>query len=242
MIAELTRHELPAELWGNKAARLSQAARLGFAVPPALCFQAGGLAGQATSAALSSWLACYRPKSVIVRTSSVREDIATSANAGRTVSVADCPPDVGAILSTVQQDILSTLPGWMGADNPGLCVMVQEQLDAAFAGVAFLIGSRLTVELSIGSTSTVTSGALPDLRLELPGTSVARAEGTAIGHVPVMAIGEALHRVCSGLREALDFEVDVEWAWSSGAISVLQVRPVTALLNIAGPGVLSWTS
>jgi len=53
MIADLLERRLCGKRWGHKAARLSEAAYLGMAVPPGLCVQAGALAHAASITAVA---------------------------------------------------------------------------------------------------------------------------------------------------------------------------------------------
>jgi hypothetical protein len=234
MIAELTGQVLSPELWGNKAARLSQAARLGFTVPAAICFQAGALTSQQVGAALSSWLLCHHPSNLIIRTSSILEDTKSNANAGRTISIADCLPDAGAVMGTIQSVLLPCIDEWTTGNGTGFSVIVQEQVNPPLGGVAFLADRRMTVEMAVGSTSTVTSGGVPDLRVEVRDGAVAVAEGAHIGQIPIAQVSGALYRMCRAIQDSFGFDVDLEWAWLCGGVVILQVRPMTLQLEPRG--------
>lgn len=146
-MADLLSQRLVPDLWGHKAARLSQVADLGLPVPPGLCLSTAGLA-HGTSEAIASlrtWLELYRPRRVVVRTSSTLEDGLERAHAGRSVSLLNCPPDSSALARVIDQDLLSRED--LEA-VPGGCVLVQEQVEASLYGVAFLSQDRLLVEAS----------------------------------------------------------------------------------------------
>lgn len=233
MLIELAAVELSAREWGHKAARLSTAARAGFAVPPALCVQAAAVAGM--TSAVRAWLGCCRPEQVVVRTSSAREDLTRQAFAGRSVTRLGVPADPEAIRSVVLDDVLAAagaLSPIGAASGLGGSVIVQQQVRAEWAGVAFSTAGGLTAEFSRVDTAAVTSGSVPQGWLERRGPT-ATAGGVL---APVMGLAESLARTCGQLRSLFRFDVDVEWAWIAGAVIVLQVRPITADLGSRGPG------
>ncbi|MFD6952948.1 hypothetical protein A6A08_24840 [Nocardiopsis sp. TSRI0078] len=104
-------------------------------MPPVLCLRAEDLS-RATAEAVNAtrtWLHLYRPRRVVLRTSA-HEDLAQSAQAGRTVFLLNCPPDASALSRTIDQDLLTAEK--IGDDN-GSCAMVQEQVESPLYGVAF---------------------------------------------------------------------------------------------------------
>jgi phosphoenolpyruvate synthase/pyruvate phosphate dikinase len=228
VLSELAAGELSAREWGQKAARLSTAARAGLAVPPALCVQAAAVTGM--TSAVAAWLGCHRPEQVVVRTSSAGEDTTEHAFAGRTLTRLGVPADPEAIHSVVLEDVLAAVdaPSPTGAvSGRGVSVIVQQQVRAELAGVAFSTAGGLTAEFSRVDTAAVTSGAAPQGWLE-------RRDRTATAGgvlAPVMGLAESLTRTCTQLRSLFGFDVDVEWAWIAGAVIVLQVRPITADLG-----------
>ncbi|WP_028647977.1 pyruvate, phosphate dikinase [Nocardiopsis sp. CNT312] len=223
MAADLLTQELEPGLWCPKAARLSETAHLGLPVPPALCLRTEDLTHGTAEAvtATATWLRLYRPHRVVLRTSA-REDLPDTAQAGRTLSVLNCPPDAQALVRVIDQDF-TTAHNIDGA--AGACILVQEQIDALLYGVAFTHNRCVLVEATRRPDG-VTAGEAPQLR--------ARAEGPRIavdttGHpVPALALTRGLRRVCLLLADHFGFDVDVEWAWTGAAVIVLQVRPITA--------------
>ncbi|WP_433700189.1 pyruvate phosphate dikinase [Nocardiopsis sp. CA-288880] len=198
---------------------------LGISVPPALCLRAEDLSRATAEAvnATNTWLRLYRPRRVVLRTSA-HEDLEESAQAGRTLSLLNCPPDASALLRTIDQDLL-TAENLGGSD--GACVMVQEQIEAPLYGVAFYEDGHLTVEAA-RHTDGITAGRPPQAR--------ARVEGNRFHittqelPIPGMLLTRRLLRTCRLLHEHFGFGVDVEWAWTGAGVVVLQVRPITRSL------------
>ncbi|WP_150246301.1 pyruvate phosphate dikinase [Nocardiopsis quinghaiensis] len=222
MVADLLTQELEPERWGFKAARLSEVAALGIPVPPALCLRADALVRGTAEAvnATGTWLRLYRPRRVVIRTSA-HEDLLESAQAGRTVTVLNCPPDASALVRAIDQEFVTekNLGGVAGA-----CVLVQEQVDVTLYGVAFSREGRVLVEATRGPDG-VTGGRIPQVRARVEGERLAvNANGQTI---PSLALIRRLRRVCRLLAEHFGFDVDVEWAWTGASVIVLQVRPVT---------------
>jgi hypothetical protein len=225
MVADLLTQRLDAGHWGFKAARLSEVAELGIPVPPALCLRAENLS-RATAEAVNvtrTWLRLYRSRRVVLRTSA-HEDLAESAQAGRTVSLLNCPPDASALLRTIDQDLLSTenLGGGSGA-----CIMVQEQVEAPLYGVAFYEDDHLTVEAT-RHTDGITAGRSPQAHARVKGNRFHIT--TQESPIPGMLLTRRLLQTCRLLHEHFGFGVDVEWAWTGAAVVVLQVRPITRSL------------
>jgi hypothetical protein len=219
VLIELGAAELPADRWGNKASRLNTVVRCGIAVPPALCVHASS--AQLAPPAVAAWLGCHRPDAVAVRTSSALEDTAEAARAGRTVSRLNVPADPEAVQRVIVEDILP-----VGDPAPdGLSVIIQQQVRAEIAGVAFATSAGLFAEFSRAGTDVVTAGGTPQGRLERGGEGRAIASGEM---APFVHLERALSHTCDRLREVFGFGVDVEWAWLAGALVILQVRPITA--------------
>jgi phosphoenolpyruvate synthase/pyruvate phosphate dikinase len=222
MVADLLTQELEPERWGFKAAKLSTVAALGIPVPPALCLRAEDLVRGTAEAvnATGTWLRLYRPRRVVIRTSA-REDLPDSAQAGRTVTVLNCPPDASALVRAIDQEFVTeeNLGGAAGA-----CVLVQEQVDATLYGVAFCREGRVLVEATRRPDG-VTAGRIPQVHARTEGERLSvSANGQTI---PSLVLMRRLHRVCRLLAEHFGFDVDVEWAWTGASVIVLQVRPVT---------------
>ncbi|WP_017601172.1 hypothetical protein [Nocardiopsis lucentensis] len=222
MVADLLTQELDPERWGFKAARLSEAVGLGLPVPPALCLRAEDLVRGTAEAvsATATWLRLYRPRRVVLRTSA-REDLPDSAQAGRTVSVLNCPPDASALVRAISQDFVTeqNLNGTTGA-----CVLVQEQVDAPLYGVAFSRDRRVLIEAARRPDG-VTAGEVPQIRARAESERL--AVNTTGRAVPSLILTRRLRRVCLVLAEHFGFDADIEWAWTGATVVVLQIRPIT---------------
>ncbi|MCY9783305.1 pyruvate phosphate dikinase [Nocardiopsis sp. EMB25] len=222
MVADLLAQELEPERWGFKAARLSEVVGLGLPVPPALCLRAEDLVRGTAEAvsATATWLRLYRPRRVVLRTSA-REDLPDSTQAGRTVSVLNCPPDASALVRAIDHDFV-TEQNINGAT--GACVLVQEQVDAPLHGVAFSRDRRVLIEAARRPDG-VTAGEVPQIRARAESERL--AVDTTGRTVPSLMLIRRLRWVCLLLAEHLGFDVDVEWAWTGASVIVLQVRPIT---------------
>ncbi|MEE2053989.1 pyruvate phosphate dikinase [Nocardiopsis tropica] len=194
-------------------------------MPPALCLLAEDLFRAMAEAvnATNAWLRLYRPRRVVLRTSA-HEDLAESAQAGRTVSLLNCPPDASALLRTIDQDLLTTenLGGGSGA-----CIMVQEQIEAPLYGVAFYEDGHLTVEATRHADG-ITAGRPPQTHTRVEGNRLHITTQESL--IPGMLLTRRLLQSCRLLHEHFGFGVDVEWAWTGAAVVVLQVRPITRSL------------
>ncbi|WP_285732700.1 pyruvate phosphate dikinase [Nocardiopsis sp. ATB16-24] len=225
MAADLLTQRMDAGHWGLKAARLSEVAELGIPVPPALCLRAEDLVRTTAEAvnAAKTWLRLYRPRRVVLRTSA-HEDLVKSAQAGRTVSLLNCPPDASALLRTIDQDLLTAenLGGGSGA-----CVMVQEQVQAPLYGVAFYEDGHLVLEATRYADG-ITAGNPPRTRVQVEKDRFHIT--TQEPPIPGLLLTRRLHQACRLLHKHFGFGVDMEWAWTGAAVVVIQVRPITRSL------------
>ena len=223
MVADLLSQRLDPDMWGHKAARLSQVVDLGLPVPPGLCLSTAALA-HGTSEAIASlrtWLELYRPRRVVVRTSSALEDGLKCARAGRSLSLLNCPPDASALARVIDQDLFTQED--LEAESGG-CVLVQEQVAATLYGVAFQSQDRLLVEASQRPDG-ATSGMPLRMRARRDTRRFRASTGTEL--VPSLNLTAQLHSLCRQLSAHFGFDVDVEWAWTGAMVLVLQVRPIT---------------
>lgn len=220
MIADLHGESIDPNPWGYKAARLNACCGLGVVVPPGLCLQSAVVGSGGAHHALESWLDVHQPSRLVIRTSSTLEDLPDRAHAGRTISIANCPPEAIAILRIVQNDVLPRQ-----SEDEDMSVIVQEQVDASLGGVAFYTPGELLIEGSRHSTDAVTSGIVPDFRISMnDGVIDARAE---LPLAPVRRLAARLQETCEHLHGHFGFDIDFEWAWVFGGVVGLQVRPLT---------------
>jgi hypothetical protein len=71
----------------------------------------------------------------------------------------------------------------------------------------------------------VTSGAEPENRIEAEeGRTTATGQ---LAHFPAIALSKSLRLTCDKLISHFKHDIDIEWAWLSGACFILQVRPIT---------------
>lgn len=107
--------------------------------------------------------------------------------------------------------------------DPGIAVIVQQMVDPVVAGVAMSDGdSTVHVEYVPGLADRLVSGVARATRVTL-----APWEDKPTENAPIL---EEVRATAIRLRNALQRDVDIEWAWDKDGLSVVQCRPVTARL------------
>lgn len=213
---------------GGKAAGLGRALRAGRQVPEGVVVPAG-LPAAAVAASLPPWV---DEVVVAVRSSASVEDDSDWSAAGIFDTVLDVRGRAGVAeaVETVRTSLHSARarayrrPGPDPPREPEMHVIVQRQVRADIGGVLVTDGDRVVVEFSSGGPSAVVSGtSTPDRYVG--GTAGAdRLEA-------VVSLGQEL-------AAAEGHEVDIEWALDGDRLWLLQVRPVTARLDLAAlPGI-----
>jgi pyruvate,water dikinase len=203
---------------GGKAAGLAYAIRLGHRVPAGvvvpidLIRSVDGDFGELSGPVGSATASLQSP--FAVRSSGLEEDSANSSHAG----------EYRTILSVARDDLGRAVAG-CAAD--GVAVIVQEMIDASAAGVAFSLDPvsgrpGVVIEAVHGLADHLTEGSQVGERWvdgarAAPGTSVL----TDAEAKEVVTLVEAL-------EQATGNPVDVEWAFDSRGLWVLQVRPLSA--------------
>lgn len=171
-----------------------------------------------------------------VRSSAIDEDAAGASFAGVyrsslgvrgmaqvCAAVVDCWRayyDYPAILARVRAGRLSPAPG--------MAVIVQRMVQAELAGVAFTSGTtpyEVLVEYGYGVGDGLVAGVRSAMTFRLD-------DGHAHPPVAQVVLAEVV-RMVSALRNAMGYDVDVEWAWAPDDLAIVQVRPVTARLDRA---------
>ena len=217
---------------GPKSAVLSRLLRLGYPVPAGVVVLPHAGADEIGSAAgeLGDVLA--------VRSSARDEDAGTSSFAGVHESVLGVAPDavvsaVERVRASVASAVADAYRAVRDAGAPtASAVLVQRQVAAAAAGVAFTVDPRtgddvVVVEAAAGLGDGVVGGTVdPDrYRVDAAGT-VERERSTGVlddGGVREVA------RLARQVATELGGPQDVEWAVDdAGAVWLLQARPVTA--------------
>lgn len=225
MIADLHSGGLESDRWGAKVANLSALASAGLLVPPGLCLWPHVLAvGTPRELAIEAWLAESRANSVIVRSSTANEDEASSAGAGRSLSIPSVRPDVGSIARAI--DAVTDAAVTAGLDIQS--VLVQQEVVAPTSGVAFF--ARHTGDLTVEAADArfgVTGGSRVTSQARITRDGVLTVERGFLTAVEARGLYETSVR-CADI---LGFDPDLEWGSFAGAIFLFQARPITRAVD-----------
>ncbi|MGH3412754.1 MAG: PEP/pyruvate-binding domain-containing protein, partial [Marmoricola sp.] len=243
---------------GVKAATLGVLTRAGVAVPEGLVLTATAaraalaalVPGQTpeqlpavplpddVEVAIAGIAAHFGDAVLAVRSSAAAEDLPDASYAGQydsVLGVRGLPALRDAVrccwASAYGERVRAYRPA--GDRPPGVAVLVQRQVDADVAGVAFsanpVTGALDAVLVSAvpGLADTLVSGAeQPDEWVVRGGEATAvRAVHRALAAGQAQAVAELALRV----QAVLGGPVDVEWAMAGGRLVVVQARPITAL-------------
>lgn len=251
---------LPSQSVGGKASGLSDLARWGFDVPPGFVLRREAIEALQPGAPLPQHLvdelqlALERLGSGVlaVRSSGVSEDSAEHSFAGVHETVLGVQ-GFDALVAAVQRCHASADADRARAyrarrevesgGGAGLAIVVQRQLDAEVAGVAFscdpVRGDRETVvvEAVAGLGEALVSGRATPARAVLArGGALIRLEAPPERESP---LDEALARKVADAALQVEARagtpVDVEWAVENGRLWLLQWRPVTTPLAPLAP-------
>jgi phosphohistidine swiveling domain-containing protein len=171
-----------------------------------------------------------------VRSSSLVEDGRERSFAGQFVTRLGVPGEPGAIgravtevLGSADTPTVTAYRGGSRGDTAGMAVIVQEQVAALRAGVAFsrnpVTGlDEVVVESVAGFADRLMAGtATPERWVFRWGAFTTRPpEGDE-------ALHESVARGARAVAAAYGDPVDVEWAWDGSNLWWLQVRPITGL-------------
>lgn len=243
------------DLLGAKAANLARARAAGlpvldgFVIPPAMARQLASRPRSEHSSDLElvrrAWGALSRTGAhpVVVRSSSLTEDTATSSQAGVFESVVDVH-GWDDFLDAVRTVTAS------GGREP-IAVLVQRHLDPARSGVLFTTdpvsgrADRLLVAVVEGGPQALVSGAESGTRLVLDRRArvVERSSRSPLG----FGARTALVRMARRAETLLGGPQDIEWAIdTAGRLHLLQSRPITTEFAVPdgpvfGPGPVAET-
>lgn len=251
-----------ASLVGSKAAVLSRLVHDGFAVPEGIVLTTAAFRSAASALsdgrlplevehALEEIVAELPDATLAVRSSSVAEDRADASFAGQyesVLGVRGLPSLRQAVLRCWAGAFDARIGAYGGQASAPLAVLVQRQVNADAAGVAFtadpVTGARDVVLVSAvpGLGDQVAQGAVqPDEWLI--GEQGARAESAELGALTAQqAAGVAA--LARRIEERCGAAQDVEWASVDGTLFVLQARPITALPVAPAeslPAGIAWT-
>ena len=225
---------------GTKAASLGRLTRLGYAVPPGVVVPVGAPT-VSDSHMVPAGLAALGPV-VAVRSSAVAEDLADASFAGQYVTVLSVAADdadavrtaIAEVVASVDSAHARSYANGHNTSDGGMAVLVQRQVEARAAGVAFsadpVTGDDVAIVSAVeGLGDTLVAGEVTpeDWRVDADGTChLVHRPREVLSESDVARIGDLVRRVASDLA----VPVDIEWAISTdGELWLLQARPITAL-------------
>jgi phosphohistidine swiveling domain-containing protein len=245
---------------GPKASRLNDLSAAGFAVPKGVVIAYAAVESWAKAASLSldddaaqvaaklaahpgfaqdcqGWLEQAGPaKVLILRTAAETEDLAQQSMAGL---FASCAGIRG--LPSLQQAYAHC---WAKAQeacrtmrlDSRLSFILQEYVEADFAGVAFTVSPihpvehEIVIELVKGGAEALTSGHAMDARMVYDWKAEAlRIEHSRLEAMPESTILHQLGQACLKAQQYFGCPQDIEWAIADGQVYILQSRPITKL-------------
>ncbi|QAY60453.1 hypothetical protein ET475_10945 [Microbacterium protaetiae] len=224
-------------LVGAKAANLGMLVAAGFPVPEGWVLTTTALAGSdADLDATVDEIDAAMPDAVFaVRSSAVAEDRADASLAGRYLSTLGVrgPHALRGAVRACRRSAGEPRLGEHGGARTPMAVIVQRQVDADAAGIAF------TADPITGERDSVMISAVPGLGDVVAGGSADPDEWTVHGEQALLVRGRNRALTAQQVRQlaALARRIeaitgcpqDVEWALASGRPVVLQARPITAL-------------
>ena len=244
--------EEPVERLGGKAMSLGRMSRAGFNVPDAFVIPtdvAHQLGETWPEELFEEILGGYRRlasdgSGVAVRSSASDEDSEAASFAGQHATILNVSSEDGLIaavrecLASLHSEAASAYRGRTGtSDRPArMAIVVQRMIPAEVAGVAFSVDpltgdtNRIVVEAVRGLGEGLVSGTVEGDRMVLDRDTLAVVEAH---HPGEPALEEALAREAAraALRAEEEYGTpqDIEFAWATGVLWMLQSRPVTTL-------------
>lgn len=237
---------------GGKAATLSQLKRWGYPVPPGWVLPPGD-----DPVPLLKFLSPSPEKPLAVRSSAIEEDSQRASAAGQyeTVLNVTSRESLASAISTCRSS--AERPHAVGyrqsqhLQTNAMAVLVQEQIQGVFSGVAFsrdpLVrqGDSVLIEALTGSASQVVSGQTTPqrFRVYVPNELVDNSSWVLPEDVDLEIEGESpdaspqLIQQVAFLARHIEQQYhgipqDIEWTYDGDRLWVLQSRPITTLLPI----------
>ncbi len=211
---------------GGKARGLQALLRCGLNVPRGFLLADAATDEDARYAA--AWWARSGLGCVAVRSSASAEDGSDFSSAGQyhtSLNISDAQALVDAVracIASLASDTARQYAAYFGAESRGMCVVVQQMIDADAAGVCFTRDETggIRVEAVRGLGESLVSGHADAHTYRLNGAP----QGDDLLSAALLAQIEADARRA---REAFGLELDMEWAVKDGELYWLQARPIT---------------
>lgn len=216
---------------GSKAIRLAELSVAGFEVPPFRVIRSSDvdrISNHATDAdeilrqIANEVRDTLKANTYAVRSAAFSEDDVRYSQAGQFKTVLDVlPSDIPKAIREVIDDVRAK--GVIGTQSQ-FSVIIQEYVDAEYAGVVFtrnpLAGREMIIEWRKGRGAEVVGGSVVE-RVSVMGNATISKEP-----FPGFAL---LCSVACNIEEKYDFPQDIEWVLKSGALSIVQTRPLTTI-------------
>ena len=244
---------------GNKAATLAQLRSRGYPVPRGYVLPAGD-----DPAALIAIAQPSTQQPIVVRSSAIGEDSAIASAAGQYVSILgvtsqpDLESAIARCFASYNFPAAAQYRQDQGLPDRGMAVIVQQQVQGVFSGVAFSRdpisrhGDAVVIEALPGPAAPVVSGKVtPEqyrIRIQdsdivqadptgdnpvgwlLPNTTTLDVQGT--GEVPPRLIQQVAFLARHLETRFHGVPQDIEWSYDGQGLWLLQSRPITTLLPI----------
>lgn len=235
------------EVFGGKAATLARLHAAGFSVPDTMVLGADLLDradGDAPAVLRDAVVAAFDELAhtpLVVRSSAIGEDGLAASFAGMFVShldVVDVEGALEAIADIRDSARLARVSAYRGGHGPPrVAVLVQRQVDAQCAGVAFtadpVTGDATTVLVSAvrGLADALVSGrAVPeDWVVERDGIARRQRSGHGEGDVLDAGLARTVAELARRVEDHLGVAVDLEWVHDGERLHIIQARPITVL-------------
>ncbi|MFM7367017.1 MAG: glycerol-3-phosphate acyltransferase, partial [Sphaerospermopsis kisseleviana] len=234
--------DLEPEVFGAKAATLSQIKRWGYPVPKGWIlapFDDPGL--------LIDFLQPSSLSPLVVRSSAIGEDSQQASAAGQYETVLNVTNKQELELAIAQVQASYNHPTAveyrrnLGAKDAAMAVLIQPQVQSVYSGVAFSRdpiaqqGDAVIIEAVSGSPAQVVSGKITpeQYRVFVVGEdklSTVKFEGE--GKIPQPLIKQVAYLARRLEKRYHGVPQDVEWSYDGQTLWVLQARPITTLLPI----------
>lgn len=224
MIREIDGSPLDPAVWGNKASELAKLVTLAAPVPPAICLRVGAIADTAGLRVVKSWISSHPASSYILRSSSLTEDLDSSAGAGTSITLSDIAGDATLTRELVINQLEPALQGGS--------VILQVQANCLYAGVAFVDQGIVAIEAGFRSLAATTSGEPPALvALMAKAELKVRLDRTQINQ-PVIGILHQVGNISKCLSKHYGERVNLEWVHDGISCWIVQARPLTCSLEL----------
>gem|GEM_PF-70998 len=241
-------------LCGAKAANLARLKRAGLRVPPGFVISTEAfLRGGLPVAEIGRKYRRFFPGAsrVAARSSATAEDLPEASFAGQYDSFLNIPSfeDLLVALGKCRDSLASERArsylarNGIVADRVKMAVLVQEMVAAEVSGVVFTanpmngLRHQMLVNLASGTGELLASGRASPEQLVLE-------KGQRCPHTRSRLLDEPrvreLYRAAAGIEALFGRPQDIEFAFASGRLHVLQARPITALPEPRLPFAVSW--